>query len=89
MKDALTSIAEQLELPLVDVQAFATGITNDIIKDGAAEKFIQMSGEDREEMIRAYAVHQVKKMRRFTEIYMTNDQARDSFIASVAALFNK
>ncbi|APD18818.1 hypothetical protein [Vibrio phage J14] len=47
-----------MELPLADVQAFATGITNDIIKDGAAENFIQMSEEEREDMIRAYAVQQ-------------------------------
>ncbi|UZM04615.1 hypothetical protein [Vibrio phage 29Fa.3] len=89
MNDALTALAKEMELPLADVQAFATGITNDIIKDGAAENFIQMSEEEREDMIRAYAVHQVKKMRSFTEIYMSNDQARDAFLSSVFALFKQ
>lgn len=89
MENALTALADQMELPRADVQAFATGITNDIIKDGAAEQFIQMSDTEREDMIRAYAIHQVKKMRSFTEIYMSNDQARDAFLSSVFALFKQ
>ena len=60
-----------------------TQVAETLKYDGMKDKFLNMSESERIEAVRAYALSEVKKFRKFQVKLLTNEQARNAFNSHV------
>ncbi|ANO57567.1 hypothetical protein [Vibrio phage vB_VhaS-a] len=83
LNEKIEKLAFELGVTPSDVTMFAQGILIDIVRDGAATHFTQSDAKTQQDFIEAYSKHQVRKFESFTTTYLTNGDARESFIKTV------
>jgi len=84
--ESVNKIAKEMGIDPIDVKCFATSIINGMKKDGVVETFISGTEATKLDLLMAYADDACKKMDQFTTKYLTNPEARATFIKSVFAI---
>ncbi|UOX38362.1 hypothetical protein VpasPP24_22 [Vibrio phage Vpas_PP24] len=83
LQERIKNLAFEMGVSESDVVMFAQGILVDIVRDGAATHFTNGDADTQKDFIEAYSKHQVRKFEAFTTTYLTNSEARETFIKTV------
>lgn len=68
-----------------EAQPVLRAIAANMIKDGIADQFIEMSEEDRTEITIAYFADQIKKNEQMQTMFQTNPEFKEHFTRMVLA----
>ncbi len=72
---------------IIEAMPVLKAIAANIIKDGIADEFVNMSISERTETTKAYFADQIKKNEQMQTMFMTNPEFKEHFTKMVLASF--
>lgn len=79
----ISQLAKSMGTTESDLMCLAQSVANSLVSDGAVETFLNVDEGTRIEMAEAYVLHAVKKFESFHSTFLTNPEARKTFMLAV------